>query len=134
MGPFRAEVHSCNVINFYRLGTPIGLLSATLLSPSLICISIIFSYWLLYFHLFNFVLGLYQYVTGKYVGEHSVRVLGWGVEDGTPYWLAANSWNEFWGDKGTFKIVRGLNTRGNLKFETAFSAGTYKGKVNTKDS
>merc|ERR1711971_1541988 len=25
----------------------------------------------------------------------------------TPYWLVANSWNYDWGDKGTFKIIRG---------------------------
>ena len=31
------------------------------------------------------------------------RILGWGVEAGTPYWLVANSWNYDWGDHGTFK-------------------------------
>ena len=32
-----------------------------------------------------------------------------GTENGTPYWLVANSWNEEWGDKGYFKIKRGSN-------------------------
>ena len=32
---------------------------------------------------------------------------GWGEENGTPYWLVANSWNYDWGDNGTFKILRG---------------------------
>ena len=35
------------------------------------------------------------------------RILGWGVERGTPYWLVANSWNYDWGSNGTFKILRG---------------------------
>ena len=35
------------------------------------------------------------------------RILGWGVERGTPYWLVANSWNYDWGNNGTFKILRG---------------------------
>jgi len=38
--------------------------------------------------------------------------MGWGVEDGTPYWLVANSWNEDWGDKGTFKILSGQDECG----------------------
>ena len=28
-------------------------------------------------------------------------------QEGTPYWLVANSWNYDWGDNGTFKILRG---------------------------
>uniref|UniRef100_G3SZW4 Cathepsin B n=1 Tax=Loxodonta africana TaxID=9785 RepID=G3SZW4_LOXAF len=51
--------------------------------------------------------GVYQHVTGEEVGGHAIRILGWGVENGTPYWLAANSWNTDWGDNGFFKILRG---------------------------
>ncbi|XP_051831935.1 cathepsin B isoform X1 [Antechinus flavipes] len=51
--------------------------------------------------------GVYQHVTGDMLGGHAIRVLGWGVENGIPYWLAANSWNTDWGDNGFFKILRG---------------------------
>uniref|UniRef100_A0A8C0TFN6 Cathepsin B n=1 Tax=Canis lupus familiaris TaxID=9615 RepID=A0A8C0TFN6_CANLF len=51
--------------------------------------------------------GVYQHVTGEMMGGHAVRILGWGVEDGTPYWLVGNSWNTDWGDNGFFKILRG---------------------------
>ncbi|KAM8832453.1 cathepsin Bb [Spinachia spinachia] len=51
--------------------------------------------------------GVYQHVTGEMLGGHAVKILGWGQEKGTPYWLAANSWNSDWGDKGFFKIKRG---------------------------
>lgn len=44
--------------------------------------------------------GVYQHVSGEQVGGHAIRILGWGVENGTPYWLAANSWNTDWGDNG----------------------------------
>ena len=44
--------------------------------------------------------GVYQHVSGEQVGGHTIRILGWGVENGTPYWLAANSWNTDWGDNG----------------------------------
>merc|ERR1719428_611403 len=41
------------------------------------------------------------------LGGHAIKIMGWGNEDGQPYWLVANSWNEDWGDKGYFKIDRG---------------------------
>lgn len=41
---------------------------------------------------------------------HAVKIIGWGEEDGIPYWLAANSWGDGWGElKGFFKILRGAN-------------------------
>jgi len=45
-------------------------------------------------------------------GGHAVRVIGWGTEKGTPYWLVANTWGTDWGDKGFFKIIRGKNECG----------------------
>ena len=39
-------------------------------------------------------------------------MIGWGTENGTPYWLIKNSWNDQWGDSGTFKILRGSNECG----------------------
>ncbi|KAJ8926212.1 hypothetical protein NQ314_021432 [Rhamnusium bicolor] len=53
--------------------------------------------------------GVYQHTTGSYEGGHAIRILGWGVEKNTPYWLVANSWNTDWGDNGYFKILRGSN-------------------------
>lgn len=48
----------------------------------------------------NVAVGVYQHVTGEMLGGHAIKILGWGEENGTPYWLAANSWNEDWGDHG----------------------------------
>lgn len=53
--------------------------------------------------------GVYQHTTGKALGGHAVKLIGWGVENGVKYWTIANSWNEDWGDKGFFKILRGKN-------------------------
>merc|ERR1712054_465980 len=44
------------------------------------------------------------------LGGHAIKIMGWGTENGTPYWLVANSWNDDWGDHGFFKIKRGSNT------------------------
>ena len=55
----------------------------------------------------NYKSGVYKHVHGSALGGHAIRILGWGEENGTPYWLVANSWNYDWGDNGTFKILRG---------------------------
>lgn len=53
--------------------------------------------------------GVYHHVEGKNVSLHTVKIIGWGEEDGEKYWLVVNSWNEDWGEKGLFKIRRGTN-------------------------
>ncbi len=55
----------------------------------------------------NYKKGVYKHVAGSALGGHAIRILGWGEENGPPYWLVANSWNYDWGDNGLFKIVRG---------------------------
>jgi cathepsin B len=56
--------------------------------------------------------GVYTHQTGSALGGHAVAFIGYGTEAGTDYWLVKNSWNEQWGDGGTFKIKRGTNECG----------------------
>lgn len=51
--------------------------------------------------------GVYQHMTGAALGGHAIKMIGWGVENGQEYWLCVNSWNKYWGDQGTFKILMG---------------------------
>ena len=51
--------------------------------------------------------GVYQHTSGQELGGHAIRILGWGVENGTPFWEVANSWNSDWGNQGYFRIARG---------------------------
>jgi cathepsin B len=44
------------------------------------------------------------------LGGHAVKIVGWGEENNTPYWIVANSWSTSWGEDGFFRIRRGDNT------------------------
>jgi len=66
--------------------------------------------------------GIYHHVTGAELGGHAVKMLGWGVENGTPYWIVANSWNSDWGEGGFFRILRGSDECG---IEDYAVAGLY---------
>jgi cathepsin B len=72
---------------------------------------------------FSYHSGVYTHKTGGMAGRHAVRVLGWGVDGSTPYWLVANSWGTNWGwDHGYFKIMRGTD-------ECQFESGMVGGDV-----
>jgi len=64
--------------------------------------------------------GVYQHESGMFLGLHSVKVIGYGVENGTDYWLVQNSWGKEWGLDGFFKIIRGIN---DCLFETLMYTG-----------
>ena len=64
--------------------------------------------------------GVYKYVTGRKLGLHAVKVVGYGVtENGTEFWSAMNSWGTSFGVNGTFLIKVG---------ECGFESGVYAGK------
>jgi len=56
--------------------------------------------------------GVYQHKSGGLLGGHAVKVIGWGVEGSTPYWIVANSWTATWGEQGFFRILKGRNESG----------------------
>ncbi|CAP30146.2 Protein CBR-CPR-6 [Caenorhabditis briggsae] len=60
----------------------------------------------------NYDGGVYVHTGGKLGGGHAVKLIGWGIEDGIPYWTCANSWNTDWGEDGFFRILRGVDECG----------------------
>ncbi|XP_031571473.1 cathepsin B-like [Actinia tenebrosa] len=61
---------------------------------------------------FAYKSGVYTHTTGTQAGGHAIKVIGWGTENGVPYWLCANSWGTTWGLQGYFKIRRGADECG----------------------
>lgn len=49
--------------------------------------------------------GVYRIGEGeKSLGGHAIRVIGWDSDEQGQYWIAANQWNENWGEDGYFRI------------------------------
>ena len=61
---------------------------------------------LVYEDLLSYKSGVYKHVSGKYIGVHTARLIGWGIDPEVgKYWIIANSWGTNWGEKGYFKII-----------------------------
>mmetsp|Transcript_39782 Transcript_39782/g.124263 ORF Transcript_39782/g.124263 Transcript_39782/m.124263 type:complete len:333 (-) Transcript_39782:2485-3483(-) len=59
--------------------------------------------------LHNYENGIFDDPTAGKEPNHIVSIVGWGTEAGTPYWIVRNSWGEYWGEMGYFRIKRGEN-------------------------
>ena len=59
--------------------------------------------------------GIFEDTTGTTSLNHAISVVGWGEENGEKYWIGRNSWGNYWGEEGWFRIARGIN---NLAIES----------------
>jgi cathepsin X len=73
--------------------------------------------------LMDYTGGIYEDKTEDVDISHEVSVVGWGVENGTKYWVIRNSWGTSWGENGFMRLVKGTN---NIAIETDCSWATPK--------
>ena len=66
--------------------------------------------------------GVYSHTTGSALGGHAIKIIGYGTENGSDYWLVQNSWTTTWGDGGYFKIKAGSDECG---IESQAIAGAF---------
>lgn len=41
--------------------------------------------------------------------DHSIVLVGYGIENGIEYWVIRNSWGDDWGEQGYMKVRKGKN-------------------------
>jgi len=60
--------------------------------------------------------GLFHDKTDEMQIRHVVEIVGWGTDPTTraKFWIGRNSWGDYWGENGFFRIARGIN---NLNIE-----------------
>jgi cathepsin L len=50
--------------------------------------------------------------------DHAVGLIGYGTDDGTPYWLVRNSWGDYWGESGYIRMIRNKNNECGIATDT----------------
>merc|ERR1712176_396702 len=71
----------------------------------------------------NYTGGIFCDETGDTNIVHDISVVGYGVENGSKYWLVRNSWGTQWGEDGFFRVCRGTN---NIAIESDCAWATPK--------
>ena len=60
--------------------------------------------------------GIFDQGINQWAIDHEISVVGFGIgtpaEGNAPYWIIRNSWGEYWGDVGFFRLKMGENQLG----------------------
>jgi len=63
--------------------------------------------------------------------DHGVAIVGFGTEGTKKYWTIRNSWGTFWGEKGYWRVIRGVGKCGLNTMVTTATGVSIKGANDT---
>jgi len=87
----------------HKVSTNYGFSSVDDIKKDLVTYGSVTAAFTVYEDFINYKSGVYKHVSGNALGGHAVKIIGYGED----HWIVVNSWNENWGDNGTFKIAFG---------------------------
>ncbi|KAL9652553.1 hypothetical protein ABK040_000123 [Willaertia magna] len=101
-------------LSLYKVkkGTAKGIRGAAAIQNEIIANGPVQSGFTVYEDFMSYKSGVYTHKTGKQLGGHAIKIIGWGVLNGVDYWIIANSWGTDWGINGYFYMKRGTNECG----------------------
>ncbi|CAL6110371.1 Cathepsin_B [Hexamita inflata] len=70
---------------------------------------VVYAYFKVYEDFMYYTGGIYQHQYGDVVGAIVVSIVGYGEENGVPYWVARNSLGPACGENGYFRVIRGVD-------------------------
>lgn len=107
-----------NRTDMYRMGPALSLNNETDIMTEIKDRGTVQAIMRVYRDFFSYRSGIYRHSAAATPADersayHSVRLIGWGEErvgyDVVKYWIAINSWGQWWGENGRFRILRGSN-------------------------
>jgi cathepsin L len=69
--------------------------------------------------------GIYNPATCSSTSVNTILILvGYGVEDGVPYWILENFWGDSWGEHGYIRIIRNAGNKCGVATRPVFPVDT----------
>lgn len=70
---------------------------------------------IIYDDFWDYKTGIYVHTAGDQEGGMDTKIIGWGVDNGVPYWLCVHQWGTDFGENGMISYDH-FKTRGGLFF------------------
>lgn len=69
---------------------------------------------------YNYRGGIYNNPQCSTKINHAALLVGYGVQNGQPYWIIKNNWGSSWGENGFMKLARGYNRCGIVSWSSYY--------------